>query len=227
MYFLRINVECMTQLVIFDLDGTLLDTIEDLANSVNFALKKNGFQLHAVETYRRFVGNGVTKLIERALPDDKKNAETIERVKKDFILHYIPHSEDYTRPYTGIPELLAALHQKGIQLAVASNKVHEATERIIKHFFPDIPFSVVLGQQEGIPVKPDPAIMLSILKQTAIPKEAVLYVGDSGVDVLTARNADLPFVAVLWGFRPKEELEAKGAVRFVQSPDEILKLISY
>jgi phosphoglycolate phosphatase len=226
MYLWLIKVEYMTQLVIFDLDGTLLDTIEDLANSVNFALKKNGFPLHLVENYRRFVGNGVTKLIERALPDDKKNTETIEQVKKDFILHYIPHSEECTHPYKGIPELLAVLHQKGIQLAVASNKVHEATARIVKHFFPDIPFSIVLGQREGAPVKPDPSIMLSILEQTAIPKEDVLYVGDSGVDVLTARNADLSFVAVLWGFRPKEELEAKGAVRFVQSPDEILKFIS-
>ncbi len=215
----------MTQLVIFDLDGTLLDTIEDLANSVNFALKKHGFPQHDVETYRRFVGNGVTKLIERALPDDKKDGETIERVKKDFIVHYVPHSEEYTHPYQGIHELLKQLHQQGIQLAVASNKVHVATERVVKYFFPEIPFSVILGQRDGFPVKPDPSILQSILELTAIPKEKVLYVGDSGVDVQTALNADVPFVAVLWGFRPKEELEAKGAIRFVQSPDEILKFI--
>ncbi len=215
----------MTQLVIFDLDGTLLDTIEDLANSVNFALEKHGFPKHEVETYRRFVGNGVTKLIERALPEDSKDGETIERVRKDFIVHYVPHSEECTRPYPGIPEMLKQLHQQGIQLAVASNKVHVATERVVKHFFSDIPFSVILGQRDGFPVKPDPLILNSILEQTSIPKEKVLYVGDSGVDVQTALNAEVLFVAVLWGFRPKEELEAKGAVRFVKSPDEILKFV--
>jgi phosphoglycolate phosphatase len=215
----------MTQLVIFDLDGTLLDTIEDLANSVNFALKKHGFPQHEVTNYRRFVGNGVTKLIERALPDEKKNQETIERVKKDFMLHYVPHSEECTHPYPGIPELLKQLHQKGIQLAVASNKVHVATERIVNYFFPDIPFSVVLGQRDGFPVKPDPSILLSIMEQTSISKDKVLYVGDSGVDVQTALNADVSFVAVLWGFRPKEELASFGADAFVDFPNEILDFI--
>ena len=217
-----INVESMTQLVIFDLDGTLLDTIEDLANSVNFALKKHGFPQHEVETYRRLVGNGVTKLIERALPDEHKDRETIEGVKKDFILHYIPHSEECTRPYPGITEMLKQLNQRGLQLAVASNKVHVATERLVNYFFPDISFSVILGQRDGFPVKPDPSILQSIFELTSVPKEKVLYVGDSGVDVQTALNADVPFVAVLWGFRPKEELEAKGAISFVSKPEELL-----
>lgn len=224
-YLWCINIERMTQLVIFDLDGTLLDTIEDLANSVNFALQKNDFPLHEVETYRRFVGNGVTKLIERALPEGSRNAATIDRIKQDFLAHYVPHSEECTHPYPGIYTLLKQLQQKEIQLAVASNKVNVATERVVKHFFPDIHFAAVLGQRDGFPVKPDPSILYAIMEQTSVAKERILYVGDSGVDAMTAQNADVPFVAVLWGFRPKEELEAKGAVNFVQTPEEICKFI--
>lgn len=215
----------MTELVIFDLDGTLLDTIHDLGNSVNYALQKNGFPLHDIETYRYFVGNGITKLIERSLPDDQKNVEIIQRVRQDFMIHYIPHSEDLTRPYQGIPELLYTLQQKGIQLAVASNKVQLATERVVNHFFPSVHFAAVLGQREGFPVKPDPSILLSIMEQTSISKVNTLYVGDSGVDVLTAKHAGLSFVGVLWGFRPQSELEALGAVSFVHTPDEILHYI--
>jgi len=217
--------QLMKKLIIFDLDGTLLDTIVDLGTSVNIALKKYGFPEHDMETYRFMVGNGITKLIERALPEDQREASTIEQVKHTFLNHYLPHSGDYTRPYPGISELLTALQRKGILLAVASNKVQAATENVVSHFFPTIHFENVLGQRDGIPTKPDPSILLSILDQTGCQADESLYVGDSGIDVITAAQAHIPFVGVLWGFRPKEELASLGATSFVSTPEEILSFL--
>lgn len=215
----------MKKLIIFDLDGTLLDTIVDLGTSVNIALEKHGFPQHDMETYRFMVGNGITKLIEKALPEDQRDSATIEQVKHTFLTYYLPHSGDYTQPYPGIQELLAALKTKGIRLAVASNKMQVATENVVSHFFPSIHFDVVLGQREGIPMKPDPNILLSILQLTDCHADETIYVGDSGIDVLTAINANIPFVGVLWGFRPKEELASLGATSFVSSPNEIFSFI--
>ncbi|MGC9151391.1 MAG: HAD family hydrolase [Microbacter sp.] len=215
----------MKKLIIFDLDGTLLDTIADLGTSVNIALRKHGFPEHDIETYRFMVGNGLTKLIERALPDDQRDVFVIEQVKQTFLNHYLPHSGDYTKPYPGIQELLLKLQNQGIRMAVASNKVHEATEKVVAHFFPSIHFDIVLGQREGIPTKPDPSILFSILAHTGCNANETLYVGDSGVDVVTATNAGIAFTGVLWGFRPKEELASFGATSFVSTPKEILSLL--
>jgi phosphoglycolate phosphatase len=215
----------MTRLVIFDLDGTLLDTIEDLGTSTNYALALHGFPTHSIDAYRFFVGNGMTKLIERALPETARDESTIIRVKSDFMRYYAAHAEAKTKPYPGIPELLHKLNEQNIALAVASNKVHAATVRLIGHFFPEIHFSVVLGQRENFPIKPDPAIVSQILHQTGVSREEALYVGDSGVDVRTAINAGVPAVAVLWGFRPKSELEEKGATCFASHPSDIISLI--
>lgn len=216
----------MIKLIIFDLDGTLLDTIEDLANSVNFALKSYNFPTHPIESYRYFVGNGVNKLLERALPEDKRNADFVSMLKVEFIKHYFAHAEEFTKPYPDISELLLNLQEKGYQLGVASNKVHDATVQLIKKFFPEICFIAVFGQREGYPVKPNSGILEEIIEIAGVEKSEVLYVGDSGVDVATAHNANVPFAGVLWGFRPRKELEEVGATRFVQTAEELFTLIN-
>ncbi len=215
----------MIKLVIFDLDGTLLDTVYDLAHSCNYALELHHYPTHTAEAYRFFVGNGMNKLVERALPESDRNPATIAKVKRDFLLYYANHSTEYTRPYPGITKLLETLHNEGIKLAVASNKIDSATKYLIKRFFPHIEFSTVLGQREDFPIKPDPAIVYEIMKNADVDKAETLYVGDSGVDVDTALNAGVPLASVLWGFRPKEELQMKGANMFVVKAEEILGLL--
>lgn len=215
----------MSKLVIFDLDGTLLDTIYDLAYSCNYALKQHGYPEHPVEAYRFFVGNGMQKLVERALPEAARKDDEIALVKRDFLAYYADHSMEYTRPYPGVTDLLETLQHRNVSLAVASNKIDAATKYLIAHYFPNIRFEIVLGQREGIPVKPDPAIVNDILLAVGVDKDQVVYVGDSGVDVETALSAGVSLVAVLWGFRPKVELESKGASRFIESPDQLLHFL--
>ena len=212
------------KLVIFDLDGTLLDSIDDLAASTNHALQLHGYPQHERAAYRYFVGNGVRKLIERALPEDARQADNINHLLQDFLAYYQTHKTVYTRPYQGIPETLAKLHAAGIQLAVASNKYHQGTLELIHHYFGEKLFSIVLGQREGIPVKPDPAIVHDILTQTALPANRTLYVGDSGVDMQTAINSRLTSIGVTWGFRPRTELEANSADYIINSPSELLPI---
>ena len=212
------------KLVIFDLDGTLLDSIDDLAASTNHALQLHGYPQHERAAYRYFVGNGVRKLIERALPEDARQADNINRLLQDFLAYYQTHKTVYTRPYQGIPETLTQLHAAGIQLAVASNKYHQGTLELIHHYFGEKLFSIVLGQREGIPVKPDPAIVHDILTQTALPASRTLYVGDSGVDMQTAINSRLTSIGVTWGFRPRTELEANSADYIINSPSELLPI---
>ena len=212
------------KLVIFDLDGTLLDSIDDLAASTNHALQLHGYPQHERATYRYFVGNGVRKLIERALPEDARQADNINHLLQDFLAYYQTHKTVYTRPYQGIPETLAQLHAAGIQLAVASNKYHQGTLELIHHYFGEKLFSIVLGQREGIPVKPDPAIVHDILTQTALPANRTLYVGDSGVDMQTAINSRLTSIGVTWGFRPRTELETNSANYIINSPSELLPI---
>lgn len=213
------------RLLIFDLDGTLLDTIEDLANAVNFALRQFSFPEHPVEAYRFMIGNGINKLLERALPEAHRHADGISMMRHEFLRHYSRHADDCTRPYPGISELLRTLQENGFQLGVASNKIHEATVELVKRFFPEINFSLVLGQREAVPVKPAPDILLEIMDTAGVGKEETLYIGDSGVDALTAINASVPFIAVLWGFRPQSELAQAGATRFVEKPEEILEIL--
>jgi len=215
----------MKRLVIFDLDGTLINTIADLAAGTNFALSKNGFPIHETLAYNFFVGNGINKLFERALPEGEKTEENILRIRKDFIPYYDKHNMDKSVPYPGIPELLAALQEKGVALAVASNKYQQATEELIGHYFPDIRFALVLGQREGVPPKPDPRIVYEILSATGIGKEDVLYVGDSGVDMQTVKNSGVDGVGVTWGFRPRQELEAYHPAYIVDEAQEILNIV--
>lgn len=215
----------MKRLVIFDLDGTLLNTIADLAQSTNYALRKTGFPEHEENEYRFFVGNGINKLFERALPEGEKSEENISMVRKHFLVHYSEHKMDKSRPYPGIPELLSALHEKGVMLAVASNKYQSATELLVEHYFSGVPFAAVFGQREGIKTKPDPQIVEDILAVTKVAKEEVLYVGDSGIDMLTAKNAGITAAGVTWGFRPLEELQQFEPANIVNEAHEILSLI--
>lgn len=215
----------MKKLVIFDLDGTLLNTIADLAHSTNYALNKLGYPTHEIDQYNFMVGNGINKLFERALPEGEKSEENILRVRKEFIPYYDKHNADDSHPYPGIPELLSGVQSKGIQLAVASNKYQSATQKLITHYFSEIHFTAVFGQREGINVKPDPTIVLDILKLANIEKEDVLYVGDSGVDMQTAANAGVTACGVTWGFRPRTELEKFNPSYIVDSAEEIYELI--
>ncbi len=215
----------MKKLIIFDLDGTLINTIADLAQSTNHALQALGYPTHEEAAYSFMVGNGINKLLERALPEAEKSEENVLRMRQAFIPYYNLHNADKSRPYAGIPELLKQLQAAGIQIAVASNKYQQATERLIPHYFPDIRFSAILGQRDGIPVKPDPAIVYDILSTTHIAKEDVLYVGDSGVDMQTALNAGVTACGVTWGFRPRSELEAFHPAYIVDKAEEILSIL--
>lgn len=215
----------MKRLVIFDLDGTLLDTIDDLATSVNHALRRHSFPEHELPAYRYFVGNGVAKLIERALPPEARQPETIETMRQEFIAYYQQHKTALTHPYEGIPALLDELAGRGLQLAVASNKYQQGTAELVDHYFGSARFAAVLGQRAGIPVKPDPAIVLDILQRTQTAPADTLYVGDSGVDMQTAQRAGVCSVGVTWGFRPREELVENGACHLADRPEEILRYL--
>lgn len=215
----------MKKLVIFDLDGTLLNTIYDLAQSTNFALAENGFPTHEVAEYNYFVGNGINKLFERALPEGERTEANIARIREKFLIHYDQHNADKSRPYEGIPKLLETLDKRGILLAVASNKYQAATEKLVAHFFPQIHFAAIFGQREGIPTKPNPQIVEDILGITNIGINETLYVGDSGVDMQTALNSKVEACGVTWGFRPIKELEQFHPAHIVHTPEEILKLI--
>ena len=215
----------MKKLVIFDLDGTLLDTIADLAESANYALKQLDYPTHNVETIRTFVGNGINKLLERALPSHEQTEENVIRMRSHFVPYYDVHNADLSNPYPGIVSLLEDLQAKGIQIAVASNKYQEATVKLVKQYFPDIDFIEILGQREGINVKPDPTIVFDILQKADVSKEDILYVGDSGVDMQTAINAGVDAVGVTWGFRPRAELESFQPMGLIDKAEELLGFI--
>lgn len=222
----------MYKTYIFDLDGTLLDTLQDLADSVNYALKEHGMPTHSKDAIRGFVGNGVRLLMERAVPNGAENS-MFETVFDSFRQYYMQHSLDTTRPYDGIPELIRELKDRGCQLAVVSNKMMAATQELIAHFFPEI--DVAIGEHEaaGIRKKPAPDTVFEALRQLGVSgktadnitacQEAV-YVGDSDVDLATARNSGLPCISVLWGFRDKDFLLAHGATTFAEKPQDILNL---
>ncbi len=215
----------MKKLAIFDLDGTLLDTIDDLATAVNYALSVNSLPTHAIQSYRMMVGNGVRRLVERALPEEKRSQGVIDQLLVDFRQYYNGHLYDLSRPYDGIIQLLEELHDRGVALAVASNKYESAVKELIGHFFGNLPFVAVCGNIEGVPVKPDPSIVFRILSENPIPKADVIYIGDSAVDIETARRACVDSVAVTWGFRPLKELQEAVPDHIIDSPVELLDLI--
>ena len=210
------------QTFIFDLDGTLLDTLGDLAASVNYALRTHDMPEHSIDDVRRFVGNGVRKLMQRAVPDGESNPD-FEATFATFRQHYLAHSLDTTRPYDGIPGTLEALKARGCRLAVVSNKMMAATHELCRHFFPDT-IEVAIGEHEaeGIRRKPAPDTVFAALRQLRVGKEGAVYVGDSDVDIQTAANAGLPCISVLWGFRDRDFLIQHGAKTFISAPSELL-----
>lgn len=218
----------MKGIIIFDLDGTLLNTIDDLGYACNYALEKCGYPTFPIEAYPAKVGNGINNLIRRALPEEARTEEKIMQVRAHFVPYYDAHNCDYTRPYTGIIELLQTLKAQGYLLAVASNKYQAATEKIVGHFFPEI-FDVVFGEREGVERKPNPQIVYDIVEKLSRHSSAdnegakaeVLYIGDSLVDKETAANAGVPFVACSWGFVAREKLVEAGIGCIVDRPEEI------
>lgn len=207
---------------IFDLDGTLLNTLDDLASAVNFALRSYGMPEHTRDDIRRFVGNGVRLLMIRAVPAGEQNPQ-FEEVFNTFRQYYMQHSLDTTRPYDGIQEVLLTLRQRGCRLAVVSNKFDAATKELCKYFFPhSIEVAVGEHEAEGIRKKPAPDTVIEALSQLGVSADNAVYVGDSDVDLQTARNAGLPCISVLWGFRDKDFLLAHGATTFITSPRELL-----
>lgn len=206
---------------IFDLDGTLLDTLQDLAAAVNFALRKNGMEEHSIDDIRRFVGNGVRKLIERAVPDGSKNPR-IDEVFADFRSYYMQHSLDTTKPYDGITEILQELKMRGCKMAVVSNKMMAATQELVAHFFPEIEVAIGENEAEGIRKKPAPDMVFEALNRLGAEAESAVYIGDSDVDIQTARNAGVLCISVLWGFRNRKFLLEHGAQRFIEKPSEII-----
>lgn len=215
----------MKKLIIFDLDGTLINTIADLGACTNYALEKLGYPTHDIESYKFRVGNGINNLFRRSLPEGEKTDENVLRVRREFIPYYNAHNTDLSRPYPGMVELLEALQTEGILLAIASNKYQEATTKIIGELYPSIRFSAVLGQREGINIKPDPQIVFDILQATGVDKADVLYVGDSGVDMQTGLNAGVETCGVTWGFRPRTELEPFHPQHIVDSVEELRQII--
>ena len=213
------------KLAIFDLDGTLLDTLTDLALSTNHALALNGFPEHPIESYKLFVGNGIDKLIERVLPPDSCDTETHKRVKNAFLNYYSVHLNDNTLPYPGITELLTELKERGIQIAVATNKPQEPARAIIKEKFAAAAFITVLGQIPERAAKPDPAIVFEIMAKAGVQASEILYVGDSGVDMQTANNANVKAIGCKWGFRSEQELAKNGATHLIGHPSELLNFI--
>ena len=216
----------MKKLVIFDLDGTLLDTIADLAGATNYALAQLGYPTHDTDAIRTFVGNGINKLLERALPANEQTEENVMRMRSYFVPYYDAHNADLSSPYPGIEVLLQRLQDNGIEIAVASNKYQEATTKLVKHYFPTIQFAEVLGQRENIPVKPHPTIVFDILNKTGIDKKDVLYVGDSGVDMQTAQNAEVDAIGVTWGFRSRTELETFHPSGIIDKAEELMDYIN-
>ncbi len=210
-------------LAIFDLDGTLLNTIADLADATNYALKEEGYPTHSPESYVYMVGNGVTRLLQRAMPEDVRTPENVDRMRDHFREYYGEHMTDRTKPYAGIPELLAELRRRKVDVAVASNKYQAAVSRLIRDFFPTVEWVAIEGQKEGVPVKPDPSIVFEILGKCPTAKSQVIYIGDSGVDMETAYRAGVTSIGVTWGFRPESELRDHFANHIVSTPLEILK----
>lgn len=204
---------------IFDLDGTLLDTLNDLHASCNYALRTHGMPERSLEEVRQFVGNGVKKLMERAIPDGLENP-LFEETLQTFRQHYLLHNLDTTLPYPGIMEMLQQLKAQGKRIAVVSNKFYAATQDLCKHFFGDT-IQVAIGEREDIKKKPAPDTVLEALRQLQVTRQDAVYVGDSEVDVETARNSGIPCISVLWGFRSKSFLLSHGATTFIETPNEL------
>ncbi len=211
--------------VVFDLDGTLLDTLDDLADSVNCVLADQDMPTHPVDAYRHFVGNGAAMLMQRALPADRQNSDTLEVCLSSFREVYTQHWRNKTKPYDGILEMLETLGKRRFKLGVLSNKPDFFTKLCVTEFLPDVPFDIVLGHREGVAPKPDPAGAQEVSECLDILPQAFLYLGDSGIDMQTARDAAMFAVGALWGFRTADELKVHGAQALIEHPMDLLDLL--
>lgn len=215
----------MIKLVLFDLDGTLVNSLYDLADSCNYALESLGFATHETEKYKYFVGNGMPKLVERILPADKLDNELHKKTLDIFMNRYREHFVDKTCLYEGIAELIESIKAKGIKIGVVSNKAHEMALRVIEKLFPENTFDMIYGKIEGFPTKPDSALTLKVIDEMGVKPCETVFIGDSGMDAQTAVNAGCIGIGVLWGFREKQELIENGADYIAENPTEILKII--
>jgi len=213
----------LTQLVIFDLDGTLIDSLGDLADAMNAVLEERRYPVHSLDSYRHFVGDGIEMLVRRALPPEVVEktdiAEAVQQMRREYSTRWTAT----TRPFPEIPELLVELHSRKIRTAVLSNKPNFATLEIVGELFPDNPFEIVRGALEGVPLKPDPTSALEIVSELGIQPERSIFIGDTPVDIKTGRNAGMLAVGVTWGFRSVDELLDAGADHIIESPLELLE----
>lgn len=214
----------MRKTIIFDLDGTLLDTLQDLCLSVNYALRRCGFPERSLEDVRTFVGNGVRMLIHRAVPQDTPQPEE-EACFQEFRAHYVLHCQDHTRPYPGIGEMLKSLKEKGYRMGIVSNKLQAGVTELHQAWFQET-IDVAVGESEGIRRKPAPDMVFRALSELGSTTDDAVYVGDSDVDLETARQAGIPCISVLWGFRDRAFLSAHGASTFAVQPEEIPSILS-
>ncbi len=215
----------MYQAVIFDLDGTLLDTIGDLASAGNHALRAMGLAEHPVEEYKKMVGNGIPKVLEPMLPEGLRGQAVRAVAMSLFLKRYGEHKFDTTAPYPGIPEVLARLERLGVATAIVSNKDDALVKSIAQRYFPDHTFTAVIGRRDGVPAKPDPASVDEAMRAIGVPRAAALYVGDSDVDVQTAHNAHLACCGAVWGFRGEEELRRAGADFLAADAAALLRVV--
>ncbi len=209
---------------IFDLDGTLLATLEDIADCVNLALTKYGYPTHDVDAYKYFIGNGARTLVERAMPEEVRgNFDAVTPVYETYEALYAEHYVDKTKPYDGVHTMLSELNKMGVKLAVLSNKPDDRTKELVYRFFPDIPFAAVFGGRKGVKLKPDPEAVYEVLSACGGTPDKTFYMGDSGVDMITANNAGLFACGATWGFRTAEELKKDGADALCETPLEALE----
>ena len=214
----------MYQNVIFDLDGTLLNTIDDLADAGNWVCAQRGWPEHTVEEYKRMVGNGSPKLVERFAPEQARDQATLKEALAQFSARYDAHKEDKTAPYAGLPEVVRMLKEAGVSMYVLTNKADELAGPVVESYYPGV-FSIVQGAIPGYEPKPDPALLQRLMERMGAERGNTLFVGDSNVDIRTAKNGGLTSCGVLWGFRGREELEKEGADQLVEEPQELLEVI--
>lgn len=211
--------------VIFDLDGTILDTLEDLADATNWVCVRHGWPAHPLEAYKSFVGNGAGKLLERVTPPTVElTPELRKQLMAEFSARYTAHSSDKTHAYPGMPQVLSRLKAAGVRMAVLTNKPHEAARPVVERYYPGV-FDAVQGAVVGAPLKPDPTTLFALMEKLGAAKDETLFVGDSNVDIRTGKNAGLAACGVLWGFRTRGELEAEGADFIVERPEELVELV--
>lgn len=214
--------EAKTIATIFDLDGTLVDSLLDISDSMNQVLKSRGLPVHPTDAFRLFVGEGMVKLVERALPEEpSRDSNLIDDLVKEMKAVYAFRWRENPLPYAGITFMLDTLQEKGIRMGVLSNKPEAFTLEMVRHVFPDVPFDPICGAREGIALKPSADAALAILREWNLRPEQVVYVGDTSTDILTGRNAGMPTVGVTWGFRDRAELEAAGATHVIDHPHEL------